>query len=159
MMWLCLDVCIAPVNIHLADAKKYAAPHIIVAAQNCSAQGQGAYTGEVTADQLKDFGVTTVILGHSERRNIYKETNEDVDKKVKIALENGLKVILCIGEKLDEREGGKTNDVVKCQLDACKGSISNWDDVVVAYEPVWAIGTGKVATPEQAQDTHAYIRS
>lgn len=91
-----------------------------------------------------------MILGHSERRSLYHESNELVAKKLKYALEKGLNVILCIGEKLDERESGSTNDVLKAQLDACKDSVADWSKVVVAYEPVWAIGTGKVATPDQA---------
>ena len=128
--------------------KSILAEGIHLSAQNCSSQPQGAFTGEVSADQLVDFGIKWVILGHSERRNIYGETNEEVAKKTKIALEKGLNVVLCIGEKIDQREAGKTNEVLKEQLDACKESICNWDQVVIAYEPVWAIGTGKVATPE-----------
>lgn len=100
-----------------------------------------------------------VILGHSERRSLYGETNEIVAKKLKYALEKGINVILCIGEQLAEREAGTTNAILKAQLDACKESVKDWSKVVVAYEPVWAIGTGKVATPEQAQETQAYVRS
>jgi triosephosphate isomerase len=136
-----------------------AAGHIIVAAQNCAAQGNGAFTGEISADILSDLGLQWVILGHSERRSLYHECNDYVAKKVKYALDKGLNVILCIGEKLDEREAEKTNEVLKAQLDACKASVADWSKVVVAYEPVWAIGTGKVASPEQAQDTQAYVRS
>lgn len=91
-----------------------------------------------------------MILGHSERRSIYGESNEVVAKKTKYALEKGLNVILCIGEKLEERNNGTTNDILKQQLDACKESVKDWSKVVIAYEPVWAIGTGVVATPEQA---------
>lgn len=127
--------------------------NIIVSAQNCSAQGNGAFTGEVSADILVDMGIQWVILGHSERRSLFGESNEVVAKKLKYALEKGLNVILCIGEKLDERENGTTNDVLKAQLDACKASVADWSKVVVAYEPVWAIGTGKTATPDQAQET------
>lgn len=94
-----------------------------------------------------------MILGHSERRSLYHEHNEHVATKLQLALSSGLNVILCIGEKLEDRDSGKTNDVLREQLDACKSVITNWDNVVVAYEPVWAIGTGKVATPEQAQET------
>lgn len=126
------------------------APHIIVAAQNCSAQGNGAYTGEVSPEILTDMDIQWVILGHSERRSLYHESNELVAKKTKYALEKGMNVILCIGEKLDERENGTTNDILKAQLDACKDSVTDWSKVVIAYEPVWAIGTGKVASPEQA---------
>jgi triosephosphate isomerase len=145
-----IDVVVAPVNIHLALVKTLIREDIHVAAQNSSATGQGAFTGEVTADQLVDFGLKWVILGHSERRSIYHESSEEVAKKTKVALEKGLNVILCIGEKLEQRENGTTNDVLKSQLDAVKGSISDWSKVVVAYEPVWAIGTGKVASPDQA---------
>jgi triosephosphate isomerase len=133
--------------------------HILVSAQNCGAQGNGAFTGEVSADILVDMGIKWVILGHSERRSLYGETNEVVAKKLKYALEKGLNVILCIGEKLDEREAGTTNAIIKAQMDACKDSVKDWSKVVVAYEPVWAIGTGKVASPEQAQETQAYVRS
>lgn len=154
-----VEVAIAPVSVHLSIVKSLVAPHIIVAAQNSSAQGNGAFTGEVSPDILTDLGIQWVILGHSERRSLYHESNEIVAKKTKYALEKGLNVILCIGEKLDERENGTTNDVLKAQLDACKDSVQDWSKVVVAYEPVWAIGTGKVATPEQAQETQAYVRS
>lgn len=102
---------------------------------------------------MKDFGLSWVILGHSERRSLYEETNDVVAKKTKYALDHGLNVILCIGEKLHEREAVMTNDVLKAQLDACKDSVADWKNVVIAYEPVWAIGTGKVASPEQAQET------
>lgn len=143
-----LEVCVAPVNLHLGAAKALLGEYILLAAQNCGAQGNGAFTGEVSADQLVDFGIHWVILGHSERRSIYHECNQTVAKKTKYALEKGLNVILCIGEKLEEREAGKTNAVLKEQLDACKDSIHDWSKVVLAYEPVWAIGTGKVASPE-----------
>ena len=149
----------APVYIHLSTAQSLLASHLILSAQNCAAQGNGAFTGEISADQLVDMGIKWVILGHSERRSLYGETNELVAKKTKYALEKGLNVVLCIGEQLSEREAGTTNDILKAQMDACKDSISDWSKVVVAYEPVWAIGTGKVATPEQAQETQAYVRT
>ena len=154
-----LEVAIAPSTIHISNALALIGNHIIVSAQNCSAQGNGAFTGEVSADILVDMGLKWVILGHSERRSLYGESNEVVAKKTKYALEKGLNVILCIGEKLDEREAGTTNAVLKAQLDACKESVKDWSKVVIAYEPVWAIGTGKVATPDQAQETQAYVRS
>ncbi len=143
-----IEVAIAPVSIHIPAALQLVSSHILVSAQNCGAQGNGAFTGEVSADVLADIGVKWVILGHSERRSLYGETNELVAKKLKYALEKGLNVILCIGEQLNEREAGTTNAVLKAQLDACKDSVKDWSKVVVAYEPVWAIGTGKVATPE-----------
>lgn len=108
---------------------------------------------------MADLGVRWVILGHSERRSLYGESSEIVAKKLKYALDKGLNVILCIGEQLAEREAGTTNTVLKSQLDACKESVKDWSKVVIAYEPVWAIGTGKVASPEQAQETQAYVRS
>ena len=154
-----LEVAIAPSTVHIPNALALIGNHIIVSAQNCSAQGNGAFTGEVSADILVDMGLKWVILGHSERRSLNGESNEVVAKKTKYALEKGLNVILCIGEKLDEREAGTTNAVLKAQLDACKESVKDWSKVVIAYEPVWAIGTGKVATPDQAQETQAYVRS
>jgi len=148
-----LEVAIAPTYVHIPIAQSLSTSKVIIAAQNCAAQGNGAFTGEISADILVDLGLKWVILGHSERRSLYGESNELVAKKLKYALEKGLNVILCIGEKLDERENGTTNDVLKTQLDACKASVADWSKVVIAYEPVWAIGTGKVASPEQAQET------
>ena len=104
----------------------------------------------MSADQVKDFGLSWTLIGHSERRKHFAETDDVVASKVKQAQDIGLKAIVCIGESESEREEGRTNDVLKVQLDAIKGSVSNWDNVVIAYEPIWAIGTGKVATPEMA---------
>lgn len=154
-----IEVVVAPVSIHLTTVKDMITSNVEVAAQNSSANLQGAYTGEISPDQLTDLGIKWVILGHSERRSLYNESNELVATKVQLALSKGLNVILCIGEKLEERDSGRTNDVLRDQLDACKEAITNWDQVVIAYEPVWAIGTGKVASPEQAQETQAYVRS
>jgi len=136
---------------------------IEIAAQNCNLTGTGAYTGEVCASQLKDMGVTWVILGHSERREGFGMAGEDselVAKKTKMALSEGLKVMLCIGEKKEEREAGTTMDVCASQLKPVAAILSKeeWANVSIAYEPVWAIGTGLTATPEMAQDTHASIR-
>ena len=153
-----LEICVAPVYIHLATAKAYLNPNIIISAQNTSQFIDGAYTGEISAKQLKDFGITWTIIGHSERRNYYKESDEVVGTKVKLAQEEGLNIILCIGEKLDEREANKTWEVCEKQLNACKDKVKNWAQIVLAYEPVWAIGTGKNATPEQAQEVHELIR-
>jgi triosephosphate isomerase len=152
-------VAVAPVSAHLSIAQSIINKNILISAQNCGALGNGAFTGEVSADILADLGIQWVILGHSERRTLFGETNEVVAKKLKYALDKGLNVILCIGEVLAEREAGTTNSVLKTQLDACKDSVKDWCKVVIAYEPVWAIGTGKVATPEQAQETQAYVRS
>lgn len=134
---------------------------IKIASQNMNAKLSGAYTGEISPLMLKNLGVEYVILGHSERREYYHETDEIINEKVKSAIDNGLKPILCIGEKLEEREAGITNKVVESQLinglkDVCEKGILN---VVIAYEPVWAIGTGKTATPAMAEEVHGFIRS
>lgn len=118
----------------------------------------GAFTGELSPAMLKDVGATWVILGHSERRQIFGETDELIAQKVVHALEAGLKVIACIGETLQEREAGQTEAVVFRQTKALADAIKDWSNVVLAYEPVWAIGTGKTATPQQAQEVHAALR-
>jgi len=134
---------------------------IAVAAQNMHFEKEGAFTGEVSAPMLVDAGVTHVILGHSERRQYFAETDEGVAKKTKAALAAGLLPISCVGETLAEREASRTMEVVGCQMDAILAAVTADEArrVVIAYEPVWAIGTGKVATPEQAQEVHAFIRS
>lgn len=134
--------------------------NIKIAAQNMNANDSGAYTGEISPLMLRDLGVEYVILGHSERREYYGETDEIVNEKVKAALKHNLKPILCIGEKLEERENGITEKIVKEQTEKGLAGVSKEDmsSVVIAYEPVWAIGTGKTATPEQAQEVHAFIR-
>ncbi len=135
---------------------------IVWGAQNmCQSAEDGAFTGEISISMLKDFACDYVILGHSERRHIYKESNELVAEKFKISLNQGVKPILCVGETLEEREAGKTLDIVKKQLAAALALHDNHatlTDAVIAYEPVWAIGTGVVATPEQAQEVHAALR-
>jgi triosephosphate isomerase len=130
-------------------------------AQNMSQQAKGAFTGEVSANMLKDFGCAYVIVGHSERRAIYGESDELVAEKYAAAQAAGLTPILCVGETLEEREGGVTEAVVARQLDAviAKSGVASLANAVVAYEPVWAIGTGKTASPEQAQAVHAFIRA
>jgi triosephosphate isomerase len=134
--------------------------NIRLGAQNMAAEEQGAHTGEVSVLQLKDLGVQTVILGHSERRHSYKEDDALINRKVKLALRHGLEVILCIGELLEEREAGKAEAV--CETQTVKGlegvSAADLSRVVLAYEPVWAIGTGRTATPEDADAIHAYVR-
>jgi triosephosphate isomerase len=134
--------------------------NIRLGAQNCAAEEQGAHTGEVSVLQLKDLGVQTVILGHSERRHTYKEDDALINKKVELALKHGFEVILCIGELLEEREAGKVEAV--CETQTVKGlegvSAAELANVVIAYEPVWAIGTGKTATPEDAEAVHAFVR-
>lgn len=145
----------------LADATRTVeGSKVKIAAQNMNPNESGAYTGEISPLMLKDLGVEYVILGHSERREYYGETNEIVNEKVKAALKHGLKPILCVGEKLEDREAGNTEAVVE---DHVKGGLvgitaEEMKNVVIAYEPVWAIGTGKTASPEQAQDVHAFIR-
>lgn len=148
--------------IHLATvAELLKGSAIKVAAENCADKEKGAYTGEVSAEMVKSTGAEYCILGHSERRAYYHEDYAILAEKVKLALANGLKVIFCIGEVKEEREAGKQNEVVEAQL---KGSVFNltaeeWANITLAYEPVWAIGTGLTATPAQAQEIHAYIRS
>ncbi|KAJ2786106.1 hypothetical protein H4R18_000138 [Coemansia javaensis] len=131
-----------------------------VAGENCYVKASGAYTGEISPEMLKDVGAAWVILGHSERRNIIGEGDQFVAEKTVKALEAGLKVVLCVGELLEEREAGTTQAVVDRQLDAVVKAVgpADWANIVIAYEPVWAIGTGVVATPEQAQEVHAAIR-
>merc|ERR1712098_580818 len=131
---------------------------VSVAAQNCYKANKGAFTGELAPAMILDCGAQWVILGHSERRNVFGETDELIGEKVGFALESGLKVIQCIGEKLEEREAGKTTEVCFRQLSAMLPHIKDWSRVVLAYEPVWAIGTGKTATPAQAQEVHAQLR-
>jgi triosephosphate isomerase len=135
--------------------------NILLGAQDVACEEQGAHTGEVSVLQLKDLGVNTIILGHSERRHTYKEDDDLINKKVKLALKHGFEVILCVGELLEEREAGKAEAV--CETQTVKGlagvSKEELGKVVIAYEPVWAIGTGKTATPEDADATHAYIRT
>ena len=148
--------------IHLASIAQFLNQDIIgLGAENCADKEKGAYTGEVSAAMVKSTGAQYVILGHSERRGYYNETPEILKEKVLLALANGLKVIFCIGESLEEREADKQNEVVKAELE---GSVFNltaeeFKNIVIAYEPIWAIGTGKTASAEQAEEIHAYIRS
>ena len=129
-------------------------------AQNLNPAPKGAHTGEVSAAMLLDFGCRYVLVGHSERRTLYGETDDDVAQRFEAALQAGLEPVLCVGETLNERESGQTESVVERQLDAVleTSGIEGFQRAVVAYEPVWAIGTGKTATPEQAQAVHAFIR-
>ena len=130
-------------------------------AENCADKEKGAFTGEVSAAMVKSTGAQYVILGHSERRQYYNETAEILKEKVKLALANGLKIIFCCGETLEERESNRQNEVVKAELDGSVFNLSadEWKNIVLAYEPIWAIGTGKTATSEQAEEMLAYIRS
>jgi len=135
--------------------------NIILGAQNMCHETSGAFTGEVSADMLLDLDVTAVILGHSERRTIYGETDELINQKVRLALTKGLEPVFCIGETLDEREAGRVEDVVRTQVTKGLAGVSEdqLKQVTIAYEPVWAIGTGKTATPDDANAVHAFVRS
>ncbi len=155
------DVVICTPFIHLASVNNEIDKAIIgLGAENCADKASGAYTGEVSAAMVKSTGADYVILGHSERRAYYGETAAILKEKVNLALANNLKVIFCIGEVLEEREAGKQNEVVKEQLEGSLFDLTTAElaNVVLAYEPVWAIGTGKTATSEQAEDMHAFIR-
>jgi triosephosphate isomerase len=156
-----VQVCVCPPFTSLAKASELVdQSEVLLGAQNMCPHPAGAYTGEISAEMLRDLYVSFVILGHSERRQFYGETNESVNKKVLAAVENNLKPIYCIGETLEEREAGQTLDVVRSQV---REGLENFpanaiDSLVLAYEPVWAIGTGKTATDEMAQEVHADIR-
>lgn len=133
---------------------------IALGAENCARHEKGAYTGEVSAAMVKSTGATHVILGHSERRQYFGENNEELAEKLRLALDNGLTPIFCVGEVLEERENGTYNEVVAGQLAPLTAlPKDDFEKVIIAYEPVWAIGTGKTATADQAQDMHAHIRS
>ncbi|GAN00908.1 triosephosphate isomerase [Mucor lusitanicus] len=152
------EVVVAPPALYVDRVNQGLKKEIKVAAQNTYIKASGAYTGEISPQMLKDMGVDWVVLGHSERREYFHESDELVGEKTAFALDAGVSVIACIGEKLEEREANITNDVVARQMKAIAAAVKDWTNVVVAYEPVWAIGTGKVATPEQAQDVHAFLR-
>ena len=133
---------------------------IAVAAQNMNAAASGAYTGEISSSMLKGVGVNTVILGHSERRSLYGETDDSLKVKVIKAIEDGMEIMFCFGEELSERKENKHFELVKMQLDSALFDLPNnaWKQIILAYEPVWAIGTGETASPGQAQEMHAFIR-
>jgi len=160
------EVVVAPTSVYLDYTRKNLSANVGVAAQNCYKAAKGAFTGEISPAMVKEMGGDWVILGHSERRHVFGESNELIGEKVKFALEQGLKVIPCIGEQLPEREANKTMEVCTTQLKFIADNIPGWKDmdkaalskVVIAYEPVWAIGTGKVATPDQAQEVHLALR-
>jgi len=152
------EVVIAPPSLYLLLTREHLRKEIEVAAQNVYDKPNGAFTGEISAAQLGDSGIGWVLAGHSERRTVLGEDDQFVASKTKASLEGGLGVILCVGETLEEREANKTIDVVTRQLTAVAKTTKDWSKIVVAYEPVWAIGTGKVATTGQAQEVHAEIR-
>ena len=157
-----VEVKVAPTSIHLAQAIEALSDSAIeVIGQNMHQANSGAYTGEISASMLQSIGVNSVILGHSERRAYFNETDEALAEKVKTAVEHDMEVVFCCGEELEDRQSEKHFDVVENQLRKALFSLPNtaWDKIVLAYEPVWAIGTGETASPEQAQEMHAFIRS
>ena len=155
------EVVICTPFIHLATVAELTKDSVLaVGAENCADKASGAYTGEVSAAMVKSTGAEYVILGHSERREYYRETPEILKAKVDLALENGLKIIFCIGESLAEREEGIQETVCRTELEGSVFHLTpeQWKNIVIAYEPIWAIGTGKTASAEQAEEIHAFIR-
>ena len=151
-----VDVVIAPPYVSLAAAvQALAGTEVGVFAQNCHWESEGAFTGEVSAPMLRELGVYGTIVGHSERRQYFGETDETVAQRCRAALEGGLQVIACVGETLAEREAGETDAVLRRQVAVLEAD----DNLVIAYEPIWAIGTGKTATPEMAQQAHETIKA
>jgi len=155
------DVIVCVPFTHLTSVNAVIEPELVkLGAENCSEHAKGAYTGEVSASMVKSTGASYVILGHSERRQYFGENNEQLLAKTIIALENGLIPIFCVGEVLEQREDGSFNEIVKSQVEALFSlSAEDFGKIVIAYEPVWAIGTGKTATAEQAQEMHSHIRN
>lgn len=159
--YLAVDIVVCPPFVNLEAVSDLLISHNIkLGAQNLFWEDEGAFTGEVSAPMLKAVGVEYVIIGHSERRQFFHETNETVNKRLKAALKHGLIPIVCVGENLAERESGKTFDVVKTHVTGSLAGLSaeEMETVVIAYEPVWAIGTGKTATSAQAEEVHKFIR-
>ena len=157
-----ITIAVCPPSVYLsAVAGALNGSCVGLGAQNVYSEEKGAFTGEVSVSMLKDVGCTYTLIGHSERRHVFGETNDMVNKKVHAAISGGLLPILCVGELLEEREAGNTEDVVKTQIiEGLRGvDAAKMQAVTLAYEPVWAIGTGLTATPEQAQEVHAFIRS
>ncbi|KAK5131991.1 hypothetical protein LTR08_000411 [Meristemomyces frigidus] len=152
------EVVIAPPALYLLLTREHLRSGIEVAAQNVFDKPNGAFTGEISVAQLKDSNITWTLLGHSERRVVLQETDEFVARKTKTAIDGGIGVILCCGETLEQREADKTIEVVTSQLSAVAKTVQDWSKIVVAYEPIWAIGTGKVASTQQAQEVHKAIR-
>ena len=155
------ELAVCPPSIYLSLVQQLLdSVDISLGAQDCSDQGVGAYTGEIAASMIKQFGCKYIIVGHSERRHIYTESNALVTAKFEQVKKNDLTPILCVGETLAEREGGHTQGIIASQIDAIldHSGVTGFADAVIAYEPVWAIGTGKTATPAQAQEVHEFIR-
>jgi triosephosphate isomerase len=155
-----IDIALCIPFVYLELLTDCAVDHpILTGAQNCSEHASGAYTGEISAAMLSSMDVDLCIVGHSERRQYFAETDELINKKTKLLLENEITPIVCVGENLEEREAGKTEQVVENQLQGIFHDLDFESDIIIAYEPVWAIGTGKNATSQQAQLTHEFIRS
>ncbi|MFP4501651.1 MAG: triose-phosphate isomerase [Candidatus Hydrogenedentota bacterium] len=157
-----IDIVVCPVfTVLSAVAKAAAGTNIAVGAQNCYKEESGAFTGELSPQMLKDAGCTWVIIGHSERRHVFGESDQLLNEKLRYALNQGMNVMFCIGETLDEREGGQMEDVLRQQVGEGLKGLSNGDfqQLALAYEPVWAIGTGKTASPEQAEEAHDFVRA
>jgi len=153
-----VEVVVCPTALHIPHVQAVVGNNVNVGTQNLSLTGNGAFTGEFSAEMIRDAGISWTLTGHSERRTLYGESDKDVAKKTKVAVDSGMTVLACIGELLEERESGRTNEVNTRQLNAIREECEDWSKIVIAYEPVWAIGTGKTATPEIAQETHAEIR-
>lgn len=153
------DIVVAPPACYLEYVRSTLKKDVHVAGQNCYKLEKGAFTGDIAPSMLVDCGATWVILGHSERRHVFHEPNELIGEKVAAAQHAGLGVIACIGEQLQERENGTTKKVIFEQMAAIAPLVKDWSSVVIAYEPVWAIGTGKTASPDQAQEAHDWVRS
>ena len=157
-----VELLVCPPSVYLTTVRDALGDaRVGLGAQNMYHEASGAFTGETSAGMLRDIGATYVILGHSERRHVLGETDEDINKKTIAALAAGLKPIVCVGELLEEREAGKTVDVIRSQFEGSLAGVSadQMASIVIAYEPVWAIGTGKVASPEQAEEVHADLRN
>lgn len=152
------EVVVAPPSIYMQLTRDTLRKDVSVAVQNCHCETKGAFTGEISPEMALDMGAGWVVLGHSERRHVFGEKDELIGRKVKHALAAGLKVIACVGEKLSDREEGCTKEVVFRQTAAIAENVTDWQSVVIAYEPVWAIGTGRTASPQQAQEVHVELR-
>src|SRR3954451_9032930 len=154
------EIVVCPPYVSLAAAvEALDGTAVSVFAQNVHWAGEGAYTGEVSAQMLREVGVVGAIVGHSERRQYFGETDETVARRTQAALQAGLRVIACVGESLEERESGQTELILRLQVESIRDAVGTHAGLVVAYEPVWAIGTGRVATAEQIQESHRFIRS
>ncbi|GAB5366400.1 hypothetical protein AAMO2058_001140500 [Amorphochlora amoebiformis] len=153
------EVFVCPPTLYLERVQTTVVSYINVCSQNIYCKTKGAFTGETSAEMLMDMGIGYTLIGHSERRDIFGETDYLLGEKIAHAQSVGMNVVACIGEHKEDRVSGKTMDVLIPQLTAIKDNVSDWSSVVIAYEPVWAIGTGLTATPEQAQETHANIRT